>query len=850
MRGKDPTGRWQLWIVGALALLVILGGVLLALPRIVEGLLIDRLEAAGFSNADLRVTDIGWNRAVIADLDLGRDRALTADEIVVHYAPLDLVRGQVEDLRVHGLTLTLRLGGKRPVLGSLEEPLSALGNTKSGRTKSSEAGSRLPDIHIDDSVVVLATPQGAITLPLTGEVVRQPNGPPRLSAHVTAGVTGDSGVIEAASLDLVLDGQRGTVRFRMEESNGKLTLHGDAAFEDPYGTPEGTARIDGSAAAGSALLRLLGLPSPTQGRTDFAATFSGRLQPEAWSFALDRVTVTMRNLALAGTVLNAVTLDGSATGTIDDFAGTAKVMIAAPTLATSTTHGQDLALHADTAFSFAEETLTARLRSGAIDAAELAVPDLLAVKGPVHLPLAPAEESSLAVDFAASGGLRVTYDVTAGPVALTARLRPEGPHPAPVEAGLPALALAGAWTEAEGHQATMTLTGGTLRLPGRQVAATEVVAEFAAKRRGAPIDLHLSAALAYRADPALFSPVHLVADGSLAAGRLDFTAHASAEEAGITLTARGHHDFRSGTGAAKIDLPSVTFAPDGPEPEDLIPALKGMIEQATGAAALTGTLSWAGAETDSDLRLLLRDLSFVTPQATVTRLNGVIALDDLLPLSTPPDQRLAVASIDFGLPLTDGLASFRIDPGGKLVIVSGRLHLAGGTVSVEPVILDMAAPENALRLTVENVGLRELLALASVEGLSATGRLDGTIPVRLGDDLIIEDGVLTADGPGRLSYDPANPPAALQAQGETVSLLLSALTNFQYDELRLTVDREAGGEMVVAIHIKGKNPDFYDGYPVELNFNISGKLDQVLRRGLVGYRIPDAIRKRMSAFPN
>ena len=46
----------------------------------------------------------------------------------------------------------------------------------------------------------------------------------------------------------------------------------------------------------------------------------------------------------------------------------------------------------------------------------------------------------------------------------------------------------------------------------------------------------------------------------------------------------------------------------------------------------------------------------------------------------------------------------------------------------------------------------------------------------------------------------------------------------------------------------GENPDFYGGHPVELNLNISGKLDQILDRGLAGYRIPETIRKRLGDF--
>ena len=84
--------------------------------------------------------------------------------------------------------------------------------------------------------------------------------------------------------------------------------------------------------------------------------------------------------------------------------------------------------------------------------------------------------------------------------------------------------------------------------------------------------------------------------------------------------------------------------------------------------------------------------------------------------------------------------------------------------------------------------------------------------------------------------------------GESVELALQALSNFQYSDLKLTVNRAAAGDTVALMQVKGKNPDFYGGHPVEFNLNISGKLDQILDRGLAGYRIPDTIREKLGDF--
>jgi len=177
-----------------------------------------------------------------------------------------------------------------------------------------------------------------------------------------------------------------------------------------------------------------------------------------------------------------------------------------------------------------------------------------------------------------------------------------------------------------------------------------------------------------------------------------------------------------------------------------------------------------------------------------------------------------------------------------------RVTIDGDGVELVALITRRSFEE--LRLAVAGVDLQQVFALADIGGLAGTGRLSGEIPLVIEDGrLIVADGVLAAEAPGQVSYRPDSPPPALQAGGESVSLALSALTDFRYDELRLNLDRAAGGDMVVAIHIKGRNPGFYEGYPVEFNLNVSGKLDQVLDRSLAGYRVPDAVRDKLIEFP-
>jgi hypothetical protein len=137
-----------------------------------------------------------------------------------------------------------------------------------------------------------------------------------------------------------------------------------------------------------------------------------------------------------------------------------------------------------------------------------------------------------------------------------------------------------------------------------------------------------------------------------------------------------------------------------------------------------------------------------------------------------------------------------------------------------------------------------------VDDISATGRLSGRAPVTVtAEGLAITGGWLeTAPGGGLLRYAPAVSPAALRQGGEGATLALTVLENFRYESLRIDIDREAGGETEIAVHLRGANADVYDGYPIEFNLNISGPIDQMLRRGLEGYRVPDAVAERLRGF--
>ena len=86
-------------------------------------------------------------------------------------------------------------------------------------------------------------------------------------------------------------------------------------------------------------------------------------------------------------------------------------------------------------------------------------------------------------------------------------------------------------------------------------------------------------------------------------------------------------------------------------------------------------------------------------------------------------------------------------------------------------------------------------------------------------------------------------PAGLGDETGSVDLLLEAAENFHYDDLSLTVEGRTGGELSARLRLAGGNPDLFDGYPIALNINLEGALDQILRRGIAVSQVDELARE-------
>ncbi len=170
--------------------------------------------ALGWDASSAEVRAFGQDGLRVADLVLGSDGALAADEVVISFSPSGLLKRRIQTIQVDGLRLNARLEDGRLVLPGLF----------STDTGGGETPLRLPALPFDIAVlndveVTVETPQGPVRLAATGQVEARGtdtaileldvgfDGPTGLRGSLKATGRADNAGADAISLNLVFESE-------------------------------------------------------------------------------------------------------------------------------------------------------------------------------------------------------------------------------------------------------------------------------------------------------------------------------------------------------------------------------------------------------------------------------------------------------------------------------------------------------------------------------------------------------------------------------------------------------------------------------------------------------------------
>lgn len=137
-----------------------------------------------------------------------------------------------------------------------------------------------------------------------------------------------------------------------------------------------------------------------------------------------------------------------------------------------------------------------------------------------------------------------------------------------------------------------------------------------------------------------------------------------------------------------------------------------------------------------------------------------------------------------------------------------------------------------LPLQLENVQLLSLLAAVSDGKVQGTGIINGTLPLTYFPDgrIALHEGGFQAAGSGQISVSPDALPAGTDGNLEMVR---TALKNFYYDTLKITVSSGANDTPVIQLAVEGKSPDAFGERPVKLNVNLTGDVLPLLQQSII-----------------
>lgn len=268
---------------------------------------------------------------------------------------------------------------------------------------------------------------------------------------------------------------------------------------------------------------------------------------------------------------------------------------------------------------------------------------------------------------------------------------------------------------------------------------------------------------------------------------------------GVDIT----HNLASGVGFADLAVNNLKFDA-GLQPVALTELAKGIIALVDGTVRGTGRIDWNPQAITSNGRFTTDSLDLAAPFGPVEGARGTIVFTDLLALTTAPDQKLYVKSINPGIEVDEGEITWQLTDGTLLEIKDGEWPWLGGTLTMRPVTLDFSRPETR-RYVFDVNGLDAALFIERLQmtNISARGIFDGTVGVVFDEygNGTIEDSELVARQPGgNVSYIGE---LTYEDMGAIANFAFQSLRSLDFKKMKVGIEGPLSGEVLTAITFEG-----------------------------------------------
>ncbi|WP_188054330.1 YdbH domain-containing protein [Sphingosinithalassobacter sp. CS137] len=264
------------------------------------------------------------------------------------------------------------------------------------------------------------------------------------------------------------------------------------------------------------------------------------------------------------------------------------------------------------------------------------------------------------------------------------------------------------------------------------------------------------------------------------------------------------HDLSNGAGEAVLTVDALRFEVGGLQPEALTRLTYGVVADVEGSISGRGIIRWNGEGVTSEGGFRTQGADLAAAFGSVSGLTTEIRFGDLLGLATPEGetQTATVALINPGIPVEAGTIRYRLLGEQRIAIEEGRWPFAGGTLVLEPTVLDFGQSVPR-RMTFRLIGadIARFLKEMEFDNVAATGTFDGVLPMVFdarGGRIV--DGELSARDGGSIAYVGELTQEDLGFWG---NYAFQALRSLRYRSLELGIEGPLTGEMVTRIRFAG-----------------------------------------------
>lgn len=240
---------------------------------------------------------------------------------------------------------------------------------------------------------------------------------------------------------------------------------------------------------------------------------------------------------------------------------------------------------------------------------------------------------------------------------------------------------------------------------------------------------------------------------------------------------------------------------------------------------------------NDDFHLDINKLSGRYKATTFKDLQGTVFFNSIVPLQSKPKQTLLLEEIDDHIKLEQLKSTYDFSQKDnqhlKFHVEHVDVQVAEGHLIANDFSFNKKQSLTPVNIKAKHINLSEIFKLINVEGLTAEGFVNGTLPSSYDKrGYFINNGELDAIDKGIIIYAPSNVTESFK-NNKKAAIVTEVLSDFQYEKLHVMLNMKP--EMTF-LHgtISGKNPNFYQGLPLEFHLRLTAPFESMLDAGFIG----------------